>query len=137
MYHCSFLKQDHLRIPMREDGVSNLGILLFVFLVLGSVYVSSHVFPFYYSFYELQGLMQAQADKASEFSDAEIKSNIAREIRKHDIPADPDEDIMINRFNGKIVIECPYEEVFYVDFGDGYDFDIWTFEFNPRGESRL
>jgi len=133
----NFLNDSHLCIRTRENGVSNLGILLFVFFVLGGVYVSSQVFPFYYSFYELQGLMQAQADKASEFSDAEIKSNIAREIRKHGIPADPDEDIMINRFSGKIVIECSYEEVFYVDFGDGYDYDLWTFQFNPRGESRL
>ena len=47
------------------------------------------------------------------------------------------EDLKINRLDNKIVMSLSYEEVFYVDFGNGYDFDIWYFSFNPVVERPL
>jgi hypothetical protein len=119
---------------MKERGIGSLGALLFVLLLVVAIFLGSQIIPFYYSFYEIQGLMQAQADKASELSDKEMYQNISQAIKRLNIPVDPKEDLKINRFNGKIVIELSYQEILYVDFGEGYDYDLWTFYFNPRGE---
>ncbi len=119
-----------------QNGMSNIGILLFILLVLSGVYTSSQVIPFYYSYYELQGLMDSQAEKANEFKDGEIIRVLSKAIQKLDIPADP-EDIRINRYAGSIVIEMNYSEIFFVDFGEGYDYNLWEFKFNPRAEKAL
>lgn len=119
-----------------NKGASNLGILLFILFVLAGVYVCSQVFPFYYSYYELKGLMESQAEKGGELKDGDIKRVITRAIKKLEIPADP-EELKINRFSGKIIIELKYSEMLYVDFGEGYDYDLWEFHFEPRAEKPL
>lgn len=119
-----------------QCGASNVGILLFILTILAGVFVGFQVMPFYYSYYELQGLMQSQADKGSEFKDEEIKRVLKRALKKLDIPAEI-EELKINRFAGRIVIELNYSEVLFVDFGGGYDYDLWEFHFNPRGEAPL
>ncbi|HMO18664.1 MAG TPA: DUF4845 domain-containing protein [Oligoflexia bacterium] len=118
-------------------GISTLGTLILLFILVSCVFSAFQIIPFYYSFYEIQGLMQAQADKAQVINDTEMRRTLSREMKKLNIPADPEEDLKINRYSGKIVLELSYEEVFFVDFGGGYDFDIWTFKFNPRGEAKL
>jgi cell division protein FtsL len=117
-----------------EMGFGSLGSLFFVFIILLVVFVASQVIPFYYSYYEINGLMQAQANISSELSDRDIRRNITQEIKKLNLPVNPEEDLKINRTNGGIVIDLYYQEVLYVDFGNGYDYDLWTFTFNPRGE---
>ncbi len=118
----------------RDRGITSLGTLIFILIIAILVFLGSQIIPFYYSYYEIQGLMQAQADKASELSDKEILQNIRQAIKRLNIPADPEEDLRLNRFNGKVVIDLSYQEVLYVDFGNDFDYDLWTFHFNPRGE---
>lgn len=126
-YKCHFREENN-------QGFLSIGALLFILFVSAAVFLGSQIIPFYYSYFEIQGLMQAQADKASEFTDKEIYQTIRAEMKKLNIPADPEEDLKINRFNNKVVIELSYQEVLYVDFGNGHDYDLWTFDFNPRGE---
>lgn len=119
-----------------QTGASNLAILVFILCILAGVYVCSQVFPFYYSYYELKGLMESQAEKGGELKDGDIKRVLTKAIKKLDIPADP-ENLKINRYAGKIIIELKYSEVLFVDFGDGYDYDLWEFNFEPRAEKPL
>lgn len=127
---------NYLNPQSDERGASNLGILITILFLLAIIFVGFQCAPFYYSFYELKGLMQAQADKADEFTDGQILENITRAIKKLQIPVNP-EELKINRYAGKIVIEINYSEMLYVDFGGGYDYDLWEFNFNPRAESAL
>lgn len=119
-----------------EKGITTLGYLLTILLILSSLFTAYNVLPFYYCYYELRGEMDAKAVSARELSDKEITEGINQVIRKNNIPADI-EKLQINRFDDKIVISIAYEEVFYVDFGHGYDFDIWYFSFNPKVERPL
>lgn len=119
-----------------QKGASNLGILLSLLFTFAGIFVAYQVLPFYYSFYELQGLMESQAEKASEFKDGEIIRVLTRTIKKLNIPADP-ENIRINRLSGRVIIELNYSEILFVDFGGGYDYDLWEFEFNPKAEKPL
>jgi hypothetical protein len=119
-----------------QRGASNLGILTTILFLLAAIFVGFQSAPFYYSYYELKGLMQAQADKAGEFTDGQISENIRKAIKKLNIPVDS-EELKINRYAGKVVIEIEYSEVLFIDFGGGYDYDLWEFEFKPRAESSL
>ncbi len=119
------------------EGLSRLGFLIIILILASCVYVGYHVFPFYYYYWELEGLMQAQADKASEFTDAEIRENLMAIVKEHEIPLDePDEDLKINRFDGKIVIDMKYQEVLYIDLGEK-TYDLHVFNFNPHVEQSL
>lgn len=129
-----FMKRYFSTFRKSEMGFGSLGGLLFVLFGLIAVFLASQVIPFYYSYYEIQGLMQAQADVSSELNDRDIRQNITQEIKKLNIPVNPEEELKINRLNDGIIIDLYYQEVLYVDFGNGYDYDLWTFTFNPRGE---
>ena len=118
-----------------HEGVSRIGMLLFVLLVAGLVFAGSQIFPFYYYYYELQGLMESQAEKAQVFTDQEIKKNILDKIKKLEIPIDSPDDLKINRVGKKIVIDLSYSELLYIDLGEGRVYDIYTFEFNPHAEA--
>lgn len=123
-------------VGMNQGGASRIGMLLMVLFLLVFIFVGFQSAPFYYSYYELKGLMQAQADRAEELNDGKIVENITNAIKKLNIPVSP-EELRINRYSGKIVIEIQYSEVLFIDFGGGYDYDLWEFEFNPRAESAL
>ncbi len=120
-----------------ELGINRLGVLLFTLLIAACVFVGYQVFPFYYYFYEIQGLMDAQALKASEFTDEEIRRNLMEKIKKLEIPLEDPEDLKINRYDGKISIEFEYDEVLYIELGEDKTYDIHTFEFHPRAERPL
>lgn len=127
------------RVPTRsthDSGLSRLGILILLLLVGAVVYAGSQVFPYFYNFYELQGLMEAQADKASEFSDDEIRKTILNKIKKLDLPNEP-ELLKINRFDGKIVIEYEYSEMLYFDLDEDHQYDLHRFDFHPRAERQV
>jgi hypothetical protein len=118
----------------KTSGISRLGVLIFVLLVTIAVFVGNQVIPFYYYYYELLGLMESQAAKASVFSDAQIRKTITKKISELNIPINNHEDLKINRFGGKILIELYYEEVLFIEFGESWSYDLHTFKFNPRVE---
>lgn len=117
----------------RVAGISRLGVLVFVLIIASCVFVGYQVFPFYYYYWEIQGLMDAQAVKASEFTDGEIRTNILQKIRKLEIPIDDEDDLKINRFDGMISIDLTYSEVLFIDWGEK-TYDLHVFEFNPHVE---
>lgn len=124
-----------------ESGINRLGVLVLTLLVAAAVFVGYQVFPFFYYFFEIQGLMQAQADKASIFTDVEIRKNIMERVKKLEIPFDNPDDLKINRFNGKIVIEFDYDEVLYIDLRELTKSDtvkdLHVFHFHPHAEARI
>ncbi|MFN8391510.1 MAG: hypothetical protein U0136_14575 [Bdellovibrionota bacterium] len=115
------------------SGISRLGVLIFVLIIASCVFVGYQVFPFYYYYYELEGLMQAQADKASMFTDEEIRRTLLEKIAKLEIPLDDPDQLKINRFDGKIIIDYSYEEVLYIDLGEK-TYDLYVFPFHPHAE---
>lgn len=117
-------------------GLSRLGTLILIFLLLSSVFVGYQVFPFYYYYLEIEGLMRAQADKASIFSDDEIRRNLMEKIEKLEIPISEPDDLKINRFDGKITIDLEYEEVLFLDLGEK-TYDLHVFEFKPHVEQPI
>ncbi len=120
-----------------EFGLNRLGLLLFILLIASSVFVGSQVFPFYYYASEIEGMMDAQARKASVFTDAEIREFLLKEIRKLELPIEKDSDLKINRTNASIIIELEYEEVLYIDIDEEHSYDLYVFKFNPRAEHPL
>lgn len=126
-----------------EAGINRLGVLVFGLVIASAVFVGYHVFPFYYDYWEIQGLMQAQADKASIFQDAEIRKNILERIKKLEIPVEDPEKLKINRYDGKILIEMDYDEVLFIDLGmftkSGEENikDLHVFHFHPYAEARI
>ncbi len=114
-----------------ERGMDRLGVLVISFLVLATAFIGYQVFPFFYYYYEIQGLMEAQAAKASVFSDQEIRKNLMDRIKKLEIPIDDPEKLRINRFNGLISIDMEYEEVLFLDFGEK-TYDLYVFHFHPK-----
>ena len=91
----------------------------------------------YYSYFELRGLMEAQAAKATVLRDDQIRRNIFKEIQRLEIPIQNAEDIGITRLEGKIIIELDYSEVLYVDFGETIDYNLYEFNFHPVVEHFL
>ncbi len=111
--------------------LNNQGLVKMVFfLLLLSICIFSgyKIFPLYYNFYELKGLMHAQAYKASVFTDQEIRKNVFTKIQKLKIPIDDPSQIIINRVNGEMFIRYEYEEDFDVSYEDYY-YLIYTFKF--------
>ncbi len=118
-------------------GMSRLGLLIFILIMMAGIYSGFQIVPFYVDYWELQGLIAAQANKASEFSDDEIRRNLVEKIQKLEIPFDSPDEIKINRFNGKISINFEYDEVFYIDLGEDRTYDIYVFHFDPSIELAL
>ena len=117
----------------REGGFTNLGYLVTILVIVASVFAISQIGPFYYSYYELRGEMDAKAVNADQLKDSQIIEGINSVLKKNNIPADI-ENLKINRLTDKIVISLEYQEVFYIDFGGGYDYDLWVFNFKPTVE---
>lgn len=123
-----------------EAGLSRLGVLIVILVLATSVFVGYQVFPFYYYYYEIQGLLEAQAKKASVFSDGEIRKNILERVKKLEIPLEDPDSLKINRFDGKIVIEFEYDEVLFLDLSTPDQdrvYDLYTFHFVPRAEATI
>lgn len=119
------------------SGMSRTGLLLVVLFISAGVFIGSQVLPFYYYYHELLGMMEAQARKASVFTDQEIRQTLLAEIKKLEIPIESPDELKVNRFNNKIVIELSYQEVLFLDLGGDRVYDLYVFEFNPRVEQPL
>lgn len=118
----------------RERGASRAVILLFLLVLSAAIWVGFKVLPFFYYYNEILGLMDAQAAKASMFTDAKIRKELVKRIKKLEIPLDDPENLKINRVDGKIVIDLKYEEVLYLDLGEDRVYDLYVFKFNPHIE---
>ena len=114
-----------------EKGASKAGVLLL--LLVGGVflYFGYQTLTFYISYYDLIGHMEAQAQRADEKSDAEIRTYLEEQINGLGIPADAKE-LRINRRGRNIEIGLDYDEVLTLDLGDDYYYELWFFEFSPR-----
>lgn len=106
-----------------DQGVGRFGVLMFVLFSVAGIWAGFQVLPFYYSQEELKGHMHAQVKKASLFRDDQIRKNLWKSVRELGIPLEDPEEIRINRFDGKIVIETSYEEVLYLELGE---FGLWS-----------
>jgi len=122
-----------MSVENRSRGASKFSVIVTLLFFAALVYLGGQVFNFYYSYYELEGLMDQQARKASVFSDKEMRQLIFKRVKELQIPIDEPEEIKINRLEGKVVIETQYSEVLYVEFRDK-TYDLHVFSFNPRIE---
>lgn len=127
----------YLQLLQNQKGLNRIGVLLLVLILATGVFVGSQVFPFFYYASEIEGMMDAQARKASVFTDQEIREFLMEQIRKLELPIESESDLKINRLNNKIVIELEYEEVLFIEFDDEHSYDLYVFHFNPRAEQPL
>ena len=107
----------------KQNILNNQGLVKMVFLLLllaVGIFSGYKILPLYYNFYELKGLMHAQAYKSSVFTDQDIRKNVYAKIVKLQIPIDDPSQIIINRVNGEIIIRYEYEEDFDVSYEDYY-----------------
>jgi hypothetical protein len=119
-------------------GVTRTGVLITILLVLVGWLLGTQIATFYYSYYDILGLMEAQAKKASVFNDAQIRRTLVKRIKKLELPVEnPESAVKIERFHGKIILELKYEELLFVDFGEDRVYDLWVFKFHPRVEQRI
>lgn len=122
--------------PLGSAGITKTGAVFTVAIFGLLVFAGSQILPFYYNYLELEGLMEAQARKASVFTDAQIHREIWHRIKELEIPVDDPDELQINRADGKIIIDLKYEEVFYIDLGSKFSYDIYVFKFNPHVEQQ-
>ena len=127
----------NIRQNIDSHGYTQLGLLFS--LIFGGIvfYFCWLVVPFYYYYYDLEGLMQAQANKAQVLTDKEIRKNILKHIDKIGVPIDREDDLRIYRSHNKIEISLAYSEVLYVDLGEDRVYDLHVFDFYPHAEGDL
>ena len=118
-----------------KRAFGSVGLLLTILVVGAMVFAGRQVVPFYYYYYEFLGQMEAQARNAATNTDGQIRRYLVQRARELELPlGSPEDDIVITREGNKITIETHYTEVFYVDLGEGYSWDLWFFKFFPRVE---
>jgi hypothetical protein len=121
-----------------EKGQSRAGLLFVTLICTCLIYVAWHVLPFYYYFYELQGLMEAQVRVSSDKTEEEIRQNLMLKIKELEIPVTDEHDILLLRSAKDIYLELDYTEVLWFSFLDK-DYKIHEFDFHatagrdPRG----
>ncbi len=118
-----------------QRGVNRLAVSLLLLLCASILWTAYQILPFYYDYWELEGLMQQQARHAEDFKDDEIRKTILAEIKSRDIPIDDEQDLKINRAGGKMEIDLEYDEVLSIPWKDK-DYDIYVFHFNPHADQK-
>jgi hypothetical protein len=124
------------KVQLNTRGASKISLLVTVLFLGAVVYLGGQVANFYYSYYELEGLIENQARKAQVFKDSEMRETIMNRIKELQIPIEDPEEIRINRIDGSIIIETSYDEVLFVEFGDKV-YDLHVFHFAPRIEVEI
>ncbi len=122
---------------MNSRGSSTVGTLFTAICVFVIGFLAWQVIPFYYYYYDILGMMEAQAKKASVKDDAEIRYELYKRALKTNLPIDDADDFKINRIAGKMIIDLSYEEVLYIDLGEDRYYDIHVFDFNPHVEIEI
>lgn len=103
--------------------------LLFIMAVFGAIfYFAYQIVPFYYNYHEFAGHMEAQARRASEYSDDEIKEFLMSKVDKLNIPIENDYDLEVSRNDYQIYMYLEYTEELWVSFGEK-DYKLWEFPF--------
>jgi len=115
-----------------EKGASKLTVLVFALITGTGIFAALRILPFFYCYYELQSQMDQMVKVASTLTDIEIRQRLWYQIRHLDIPVNQ-EDLKLNRENGKIKVWMDYSEVFYVTW-KGKDYDLHVFDFHPYAE---
>lgn len=130
---------DRIRLSSRcgQRGMSRLGLLFMLLLLTAGLYSAFQLIPIFYNYQEIEGFMEAQAKVASMRTDAKIRRFLVKKIRELDLPVESEEALKIARFNGKIIIELEYEEVFFVEWGEDFYYELWVFHLHPRVERPL
>lgn len=120
-----------------QSGLSQIGTLLTVLILVAGIYIGAQVVPFFIYYYEVQGHFDAMSEKAAFKKDKDIREFLSDQIRKMDLPVEK-KDLIIVRNSGIITIELEYQEVLVLDLGqnsDGEDIyfrELWTFKFHPK-----
>ncbi|MBL7662947.1 hypothetical protein JNK13_09375 [bacterium] len=120
-----------------HGGVS-IGLVLWGLLAAALIYIGFRVFPIYDRYWEVEGLMIAQARKADEFTDSEIRKNVSERIVELGIPiAKPKEALRINRSYNNIKLSLKYEEIFDIQVGQHYQvLYVFPFDINVEADIR-
>lgn len=116
-------------------GAANLTVIVFGALVALAIFLVYSIGPFYYYYFELVNQMEAAVRMAGEYTDQELRAKLMYHIKRMELPVDSAE-LIIERDDNSIHISLPYEEVFYVTWGDR-DYEIHTFEFYAEAKGNL
>ena len=111
-----------------ESGASRITVLIFGSLVFAVLYLGYATLPKFYRYYEVHGQAEGMASRAGIIEDKDIRRRLAREIKRYDIPVDP-EAIEILRGENSMEINLQYEDTLWIPWFDG-EIELHTFEFN-------
>jgi hypothetical protein len=118
-----------------QTGIARLTLLIFVPIVLATIYTANQVAPFYYNYFELRNQMRSLIEVASVHTDEELLKKLEKHMKWMEIPASV-EDVRMRRFSDSMEISLEYEETFWFTW-DGEDYEIYTFEFSAIEEGNF
>ena len=111
-----------------ESGISRPG-MIFLLVVIGiPIYFGYRILPFFYNYYELLGLMEAEARVAGEYTDVRIVEVLIQKIRDLNIPIQTENDLRVQRYGRSINMYLAYKEELWVKLGKK-DYKLWEFPF--------
>ncbi len=123
------------KFSSRERGISQPGMLFLLAIFGAAIYAAFRVVPVHYNYYEFVGHMHAQAKRASDKSDREIKEFLTTQIGKLNIPIENDYDLEVSR-NGKFIyMYLDYTEEIWISIGEK-DYLLWEFPFVAEVEEQ-
>ncbi len=110
-----------------REGKISLGTLIFLLIVVATVYVGIKMASPLIRYYQVRNLFGIEATRANRITDQEILSDITRKLKEIKAPVDLNE-VLIRREGNTIQISVTYEES--VSFiGGRYE---KTFTFSPQ-----
>lgn len=118
-----------------ERAASGLTTVVFGLIFLAVFYCAYTIIPFFYYYMELQNQMDAAARVAGEYKDKELRQRLWYEIKKMDLPVDP-EDLKIERLDGRMKISMDYVEVFSITIGEK-EVTLWEFPFHASADRKF
>jgi hypothetical protein len=115
-----------------QEGLSKITVLVFLPLLVLSIYCSYHIIPFYYDYYELQNQMDSLVRVSSMNTDQEIRDKLAAHLKRTNLPVTI-EDFKFERYGESMRISVSYDEIFFISF-QGEDIELYTFHFDAIAE---
>ena len=112
-------------------GASRATIIDFSGIGIFVGYCLWNTLPIFYSYYELENQASGVASRAGILTDDEIRRRLVREMKRQEIPADPD-DLEIRRDGNTMLINLRYQESLYIPWFNGDEIELHTFEFDMR-----
>lgn len=118
-----------------ELGLGKLTLIVFG-LIIGTVtFVSYHVMPFYYYYFEFQNQAEQLVRVAQTHTDEQLRDKMYTHAAWMGIPVER-HDIQVKRWGEHVQIEVVYSETFSVEY-DGEDHEIHTFDFHVFAEEKI